>query len=409
MFRAKAMLATVSLSIVVLGFHSLNLEKNSTSRAAAAPSVFVATTSSIEAINADGSGLMRVAPVDVSAGVQPVLFPDGRLFFSTANSYATISRSGKHNIVIAPTLNVGESIWSVSGSPDRSTLGWQLFAPLQVNTYHLHQGQSRVVVTGPAGGSGTTVLTDQADSTAGGRVLTIIGWRTASPFGSGGSTLLLQDLYSFNQPTSLLVPNTTRGLIEYDPSIGDIVNDYLPPTSLSEPGQRLFALSADSSFIVYGDQNGLTPSGDGPLARELLVQNMVTHASTQLDIASRYPSSRVILLAPTKKTSIPLYEYFSHNAYISPDSKHVLYTVFTISYPPGARLPRIDHQAMIVQANGKNPTQVLTVDGQGAGWINRSIAVIKEADGLHTYNQTTGQTSLLVADPSARFIGARAS
>jgi len=373
----------------------------------------------------DGSGAVLVATLPASATIRPQLLPDGRLLYPTnaaGTTFATTDRYGRLSGIRTPDLYAGESVWTVAPAPDGRTLAWQLFAPLGLPRYTLNTGVGRVVLTERFGGRGTTVLTTRADARAY-AVQALLGWRPNSPYGSGGATLLLQDLYGAVDPANGLTLNTPRGLLEYDPAIADVVNDYLPPLSSDAPGQRALTVSADGAWMVYGDANALPPSGEGPpLAQRVDALNLNTNSLAELDTSRRYPTSEAVTttrrrtvgkrVVTTRITTgtLRIYQYFSHNAYVAPGDGHALYTLLTVSYPPGARVPRMrSTRALVATPDGKSRT-VIARDAQGEGWIDARTAVVARADGLYSVNIASSARTKLASGAfgQMRFIGMRA-
>lgn len=412
---------------------ALALTMPATARGAAPlPPVYYQLGANVYAAFPDGSGAVPVATVPVSATVQPELLPDGRLLSATANGFATFDSSGRQAYLRTPNLNAGESVWSITPSPDGTTLAWQLVAPAQLAGYSTNAGSTRIVLTSRFGDAGTTVFGAQANSANDGELPVVLGWRPASPFGTGGATLLLQYLYSQHDPQSAILPNSRRGLLEYDPSIRDVVNDYLPPLSSDLPLQRAFAIAPDGGWTVYGDANGFTPSGEGPLAHGLVALNLTSSANIRLDNSSAYPSKQTIsvmqshsvkkrvttregkrlvtrIVTSTVSTRVPLtlrlYQYFSHHAYIAPGDGRVLYTLLTVSYPPGARLPRVQSEVLVTTMDGRQ-RGVVAPNAVAAGWLDGHTAVVSTASGLYAVNAVFGGSHLIAAG-AARFIGVR--
>lgn len=245
-----------------------------------------------------------------------------------------------------------------------------------------------------------------------------MGWRPSSPYSLNGPTLLLQDLYSRGDAAVGVLANAARGLIEYDPAIGDVVSDYLPALGTAAiPGQRALAVSADGLWAAFGDANAFTPSGEGPLARELDILNLNTNALRHLDAAGQYPTKgqfvRVTKRRSGKRTSthktatpLRLYQYFSHHAYIAPGDGRVLYTLVTVSYPPGALTPRVHYTVLVATTDGRT-RQVVAHDAQAQGWLDGHRAVVATAHGLSAIDVVYGGKVQLGGDAHARFIGSR--
>ncbi len=388
------------------------------------PPLYYQNGARVYAAYPDGSGTVAVATLPVSATIRPQLLPDGRLLYptnATDTTFAATDRYGRLGGIRTPDLYAGESVWSVAPSPDVRALAWQLFAPLQLPRYTLNTGTGRIVLTGRFGGPGTLLFTTRAD-TRYYAAQALLGWRPASPYGAGGPTLLLQNIYGAVDPADGVTPNTPRGLLEYDPAIADVVNDYLPPLSSDVPGQRALTVSADGIWTVYGDANSLTPSGDGPpLARCVDALNLNTNKLSELDTAGRYPATEAVTTTMRRKEgkrmvttrvrtgTLRLYQYFSHNAFVAPDDGHALYTLLTVSYPPGARVPRVRYTSTLVATMDGKTRAVLATDAQGEGWIDGHTAVVKRADGLYSVNITSGTKTKLAAGTFARlhFIGMR--
>ena len=370
----------------------------------------------IYAVYPDGTGPTLIAAIPRGNPLQPVLFPDGRLAYPAGNGFAVFDRYGHRYGLGTPTLNAGEAVWSIAPSPDGRTLAWQLFAPLQFSTYTTEEGVARIVLTGRFGGAGTTIFTAQAESQYG-QVPVLVGWRQFSPYSAGGPTLLLQDLYSGSNPSLGLLPNVRRGLLEYDPQVDDLVNDYSPPGNSDIPPQRALTVSGDGVWAVFGDGNSFTPSGEGSLAQVVDALNLDTNAAVQLDSARNYPTSTTVVTTRKRKvkkrtvttrvtTQLRLYQYFSSRAYVAPGDGRVLYTLLTVSYPPGSLQPRVASSTLVATMDGRTRV-VAAADAEAQGWLNGHMAVIKRADGLYTLDVVSGGMSRLAIGAGARYIGAR--
>lgn len=381
------------------------------------PPVYYWDGATVYAVNPDGSFPAIVVTLPASSTVQPALLPDGRLLFPTGGGFAVIDRYGRRYGLRTPDLNAGETVWSVQPSPDGGTLAWQLFAPLQLNGYTVNTGLARIVLTGRFGGAGSAVLSAQA-SGSDGQVPVLMGWRPASPYSlNGGPTLLLQDLYNNNDVQAGVLFNAARGLLEYDPAVDDLVNDYLPPLTSEIPRQRAFTVSADGIWSVYGDFNAFTPSGEGPLAQAIDALNLNTNAVVPLDAARHYPDKEQVVTTQKHKvgkrtvtrkvtTTLRLYQYFSHHAYVAPGDGRVLYTLLTVSYPSGALTPHVRASTLVATLDGRPPV-MLAQDAQGEGWLSAGVAVVKRADGLYAVDVVSGGLTRLATGRAVQFIGMR--
>lgn len=376
----------------------------------------------------DGTNPITVVTLSASSPIAPLLMSDGRLLYSTGTSFAAVDRYGHSDGIRTPDVTAGETVWQVVPSPNAHQLAWQIFSPATFTTggdngagYTANTGAGRVVVTGRFGESGTTVLTEQGDSAIFGQTQAVLGWRARSPYGSGDSTLLLQDLYSASSMTDKVLIGAERGLIEFDPAIKDIVNDYLPPLQRDVPGQQAFALSPDGVWTVFGAAEDFPPSGESALARTIDVLDLDTNRLVKIDDASTYPIQGVTTtrtttrvkghrVVKTTRTTLPLVHYFSRHASIAPDDGHVLYTTLTVSYPNGATTPLVARGAVVASLDGRTHVTLAT-DAQGEGWLSSTVAVVKKADGLYSIDITTGASVRLVASKSAtlQFIGVRNS
>ncbi len=375
----------------------------------------------------DGTNPVTVATLPTSIRVAPSLMSDGRLLYPTGTGFAAVDRYGRNAGIRVPALAAGEAVWQVAPSPGGRQLAWQIFSPATYAGggangagYTANTGAGRVVVTGRFGeASGTTVLTERGDSTIFGQTQAVLGWRAASPYGSGDATLLLQDLYSASSVGDKLLIGAERGLIEFDPAIKDIVNDYLPPLQRDVPARQAFALSPDGAWTVFGADYAFPPSGESALARTIGVLDLDTNHSVKIDDASTYPiqgtattrtTTRVHghTTVKTTKAILPLYHYFSHHAAIAPDDGRLLYTALTISYPPGATVPALTRDAVAASLDGRTRTTIAT-DAEGEGWLSPTVAVVKKADGLYGVDIISRAVTRLVASTSTSlgFIGLR--
>jgi hypothetical protein len=227
----------------------------------------------------------------------------------------------------------------------------------------------------------------------------------------------LQELYSQGNAATGVIANTARDLIEYDPAIGDVVDDYLPALgSAAVSGQRALGVSADGVWAVYGDSYTFTPSGDGPLARAVDLLDLNTNALRQLDTSGHYPTKGTFVQVSKRRvgkrsvrhkttTTLRLYQYFSHHAYAAPGDGRVLYTLVTVSYPPGALTPRVQTSALVATTDGRTRS-VVAKDAQGQGWLDGHVAVIQKRDGLYAVDVVFGGLTKLAAG-MVRFIGSR--
>jgi hypothetical protein len=388
----------------------------------ALPPIYYQDGATVYAVNPDGSNRTVVATLPAGDTFQPQLLPDGRLLYrASPGSVAVVDSDGRHNGLQTPDLNPGEVVWSVMPSPDGRTLAWQIFAPAQLGDYTTNAGTSRIALTGRFGEAALTVFSGQA-SGANGQVPVLLGWRRSSPYSLGGPTLLLQDLYSHGDGKAGVVPNTTRGLLEYDPAIRDLVNDYLPPLEGDIPPERTFSVSADGLWAVYGNANVLTPSGEGPLARAIDALSLNTNVVVPIDDARNYRSTAPFVTTVVRKvgkrmvqrtvtTTLRLYQYFGHHAYMAPGDGRVLYTLLTVSYPPGALVPRVQRSVLVATLGAGSPRAsghtLLARDAEAAGWLSGDVAVIKRADGLYAVDVVRGGSHALAMGAGAQFIGAR--
>ena len=388
----------------------------------AVPPIYYQDGATVYAVNPDGSNRTVVATLPAGDTFQPQLLPDGRLLYrASPGSLAVVDPSGRHNGLQTPDLNPGEVVWSVMPSPDGRTLAWQIFAPAQLGDYTTNAGTSRIALTGRFGEAALTVFSGQA-SGANGQVPVLLGWRRSSPYSLGGPTLLLQDLYSHGDGKAGVLPNTTRGLLEYDPTIRDLVNDYLPPLEGDIPPERTFSVSADGLWAVYGNAHVLTPSGEGPLARAIDALSLNTNVVVPIDDARNYRSTAPFVTTAVRKvgkrtvqrtvtTTLRLHQYFGHHAYIAPGDGRVLYTLLTVSYPPGALVPHVQRSVLVAtlgapSARASGHTLVAR-DAEAAGWLSDHVAVIKRTDGLYAVDVVRGGSHELAMGAGAQFIGAR--
>ena len=387
------------------------------------PIVYYQDGRNVYAVNPWGTGRTLLATLPQSNTIPPQLMGDGRLLYPTSNGFAAINGYSQTTSIATPTLGPGEQVWSVAPSPDGTALAWELFTQQSFNAgqpdaYTTNAGSARVVVSGRFGGDGPTVMTATAQTA--GRMPIIAGWRASSPYGSGDATLLLQNAYSASSLPDNVLLSARRGLVEYDPAIHDVVNDYLPPTDSSAiPAQRDFAVSPDGGWAVYGDSFAFPPSGEDAMAQKIVALNLNTNAVAALDAASAYPTQDQLVTLQRRRVgkrvlttrtveAVRLYQYVSHHAAVAPDDAHILYTVLTVSYPTGARVPRVRERVMLAtMANGTH--RVLDADARAEGWLNGRLAVVARADGLYSIDIGTGAATRLARGNGAslHFIGVR--
>ena len=155
------------------------------------------------------------------------------------------------------------------------------------------------------------------------------------------------------------------------------------------------------------------------MAQKIVALNLNTNAVVALDAASAYPTQdqlvtlqrrRVGARVLTTRTveAVRLSQYVSHHAAVAPDDAHLLYTILTVSYPTGARVPRVQERVMLAtMANGTH--RVLEADARAEGWLNSRLAVVARADGLYSIDSGTGATTRLAGGNGAslHFIGVR--
>ncbi len=386
------------------------------------PIVYYQDGRNVYAVNPWGAGQTLLATLPQSNTILPQLMGDGRLLYPTSNGFAAINGYSQTTGIATPTLGPGEQVWSVVPSPDGTALAWELFTQQSFNAgqpdAYRAAGAGRVVVSGRFGGDGPTVMTATAQTA--GQLPIIVGWRASSPYGSGDATLLLQNTYSASSLPDNMLPGARRGLVEYDPAIHDVVNDYLPPTDSSAvPAQRDFTVSPDGAWAVYGDDYAFPPSGEDAMAQKIVALNLNTNAVVALDAASAYPTQdqlvtlqrrRVGARVVTTRTveAVRLYQYVSHHAVVAPDDAHILYTILTVSYPTGARVPRVQERVMLATMAGGTHS-VLAADARAEGWLNSRLAVVARADGLYSIDIGTGVTTRFAGGSGAslHFIGVR--
>ncbi len=376
----------------------------------------------VYAVNPWGTGRTLLATLPQSNTIPPQLMDDGRLLYPTSNGFAAINGYSQTTGIATPSLGPGEQVWSVVPSPDGTALAWEMFTQQSFNVgqpdAYRAAGTGRVVVSGRFGGDGPTVMAATAQTA--GQLPIIAGWRASSPYGSGDATLLLQNTYSASSLPDNVLLSARRGLVEYDPAIHDVVNDYLPPTDSSAiPAQRDFTVSPDGAWAVYGDSFAFPPSGEDAMAQKIVALNLNTNAVVALDAASAYPIQdqlvtlqrrRVGARVATTRTveAVRLYQYVSHHAAVAPDDAHILYTILTVSYPTGARVPRVQEHVMLATMAG-GAHSVLAADARAEGWLNSRLAVVARADGLYSIDIGTGVTTRLAGGNGAflHFIGVR--
>jgi len=386
------------------------------------PIVYYQDGRNVYAVNPWGTGRTLLATLPQSNTIPPQLMGDGRLLYPTSNGFAAINGYSQMTGIATPTLGPGEQVWSVVPSPNGTALAWEMFTQQSFNVgqpdAYRAAGTARVVVSGRFGGDGPTVMTATAQTA--GQMPIIAGWRPTSPYGSGDATLLLQNTYSASSLPDNLLLSARRGLVEYDPAIHDVVNDYLPPTDSSAiPAQRDFTVSPDGAWAVYGDSFAFPPSGEDAMAQKIVALNLNTNAVAALDVASAYPTQDQLVTLQRRRVgkrvlttrtveAVRLYQYVSHHAAVAPDDAHILYTVLTVSYPTGARVPRVRERVMLAtMANGTH--RVLDADARAEGWLNGRLAVVARADGLYSIDIGTGAATRLVRGNGAslHFIGVR--
>jgi hypothetical protein len=259
-------------------------------------------------------------------------------------------------------------------------------------------GISRIVVTDASGGGAQTIM-QQAGGSTYGDVGELFGWRAGGVPVQGGprGTLLLQTrIAAVSDGTQL------RGLQELDPSIGDLVDDFLPPLTSDLPTSQALSLSADTRLVTYAPSQARLPSGEGPLPTTLAVLDLATMRSVALDDRANYPS------APDGRHPWTRYPFFSQRggAPISPDDKRIVYTVVDVTYPDGALVPKLEETAEIASLVTHTRAQ-LAEGARAEGWLDAATAIVRKADGLYAVDITTKQQRLIVRGTNLVFLGLR--
>jgi len=322
----------------------------------------------------------------------------GRLLYSDG-AYWLATSQGQRFSVAAPPLIGNEKVFAAWPSPDGTRIAWQLYAPATYGTRLSNLGASRIVVTDSGGGGARTVL-QQASGSIHGDVPELVGWRAEGQPVAGGppGTLLLATRLAAEADGTRL-----RGLLELDPSISDLVNDYLPPLGDADlPVGQTLSVSQDGRMVTYAPAQALLPSGEGPLPTALSVLDLRTGATRLVDRAAAYPGGTDARHPWTR------YPYFSARAGapISPDDAHVLYTVVTVTYPDGALAPHLDEVARMASlASGQATT--LAQGARALGWLSAGTALVRRQDGLYAVDITTKAARRIVEGHNLRFLGVR--
>jgi hypothetical protein len=96
---------------------------------------------------------------------------------------------------------------------------------------------------------------------------------------------------------------------------------------------------------------------------------------------------------------------------MAPGDSRVLYTLLTVSYPPGTLVPRVQ-RSVLVATLGAGSTRasgdtLVASDAEAAGWLTGDVAVITRADGLYAVDVVHGGSHALAIGAGAQFIGTR--
>jgi hypothetical protein len=347
-------------------------------------------------VGLDGSGQAALAVLPPGSDFIPQV-ANGRLLYYDGN-YWLATPQGQKLPVTPPALGPGETIFAARLSPEGNRIAWQLYSPATYTNLQTNLGVSRIVVTDASGGGAQTVM-QQAGGATYGDVGELFGWRAGGVPVRGGprGTLLLQ-----TRVAAVGDGTEQRGLQELDPSIGDLVDDFLPPVSSDLPSAQPLSLSADSRLVTYVPSRARLPSGEGPLPTTLAVLDLATMRSVALDDRANYPT------APDARHPWTRYPFFSQRggAPISPDDRRVLYTLVDVTYPDGALVPTLTESAEI--ASLVTHTRAQLADGARAeGWLDASTAIVRKANGLYAVDITGKRQRLIVRGANLVFLGLR--
>jgi hypothetical protein len=361
-----------------------------------APGIYYDDGREIFVVGADGNGRVALAVLPPNADFIPQA-ANGRLLYFDGN-YWLATPQGQRLPVTPPALGPGETVYAARLSPDGTRIAWQLYSPASYADRETNLGVSRIVVTDALGGGAHTVMQQGGGSTYG-DVGELFGWWTAGLPVLGGprGALLLQ-----TRIADLADGTQERGLQELDPSIGDLVDDFLPPLTTDLPQAEALSLSADTRLVTYAPSQARLPSGEGPLPTTLAVLDLATLRSVTLDDRATYPT------APDGRNPWTRYVYFSARggAPISPDDQRIIYTVVDVTYPDGATTPHLDETAEIASLLTHSKAQ-LAAGARAVGWLDAATAIVRKVDGLYAVDITTKQQRLIVGGSNLRFLGLR--
>lgn len=286
---------------------------------------------------------------------------------------------GHQQQTAAPVVG-GEQVYDAMVSPDGQYIAWQLVTPGLVDGNMVSTGGAgRVAVTDATGGNARTILTQTAGSIYG-DVPLLYGWRPGHP-----PTLLVQTVYA---RATLL--GLHKGLQEYDPVVGDMVNDYLPPLDEGViPTGEVLGVSPSGATIAYATADALLPSGEGPFPVNLLVTSTGGRRSTLVDTAASHRDRA------GKRLPAPRAYIFARQAYIAPDDSRIAYTRLDILYPRGAARPYVRPVACLANLDGSSKVD-FGPDERVMGWEDGHTVVVRRenshVNGLYTVDLTTGAT-----------------
>ena len=341
-------------------------------------------------IKPDGKGRAGLSFLSAASGKRP-RFSGGWRYVYYNNGFWVGDIYG-HQQFVAPPALAGEEVYDAIPSPDGQYLAWQMTGRGTVGGNSINTAASRIVVTDASGGNAHTLVQASAGS-ANGDIPLLFGWRPGYP-----PTVLVQINYS-----SAAMFGLHKGLQEFDPVLGDMVNDYLPPLGEDTlPQGEVLGLSPSGGSIIYATQDAPLPSGEGPLPVNLLAMTTKGRVVSTIDVAASHKDK------PFKHYPAPKAYVFARQAFVSPDDSRIAYTRLDVIYPPGALKPLLRPIACLANLDGTAKAE-FGPDERVVGWSDGHTVLVRRentrTNGIYTVNLNTGATRLVALGSGLRVDG----
>lgn len=341
-------------------------------------------------VDRDGGGRAGLSFLSADSGKRP-RFSGGWQYIYYNNGFWLGDIFG-HQRAVAPPAAPGEQVYDAIPSPDGQYIAWQMVTPADIGGNMVNMGASRIVITDATGGNARTLLQQSAGSTYGDIPL-LYGWQPGNP-----PLVLVQTNYAIPSMFGL-----HKGLEAFDPTIDDMVNDYLPPLDQDTlPQGEVLGVSASGVTIVFATQDRLLPSGEGPFPVDLKVMTTGTRHITSIDAATAYQDG------PTGRLPAPTAYIFYRQAFVSPDNSRLAYTRLDILYPKGATRPYVRPIACLANLDGSGKVS-FGPDEYAVGWIDGHTVVVQRVhthtDGLYAVDLNSGASTRILLGNGLRVDG----